>query len=75
MKVIANGAGLGLLTVIGFASVLTSHLCHPRFVLAWSESGQCSASDQPSEVFAAMALLGLVPGVLVSLIFFYVLGD
>ncbi|MGJ8609998.1 MAG: hypothetical protein ACSHWY_02815, partial [Octadecabacter sp.] len=38
---------------------MTSSICHPRFLWAWNEMGQCGASDPPSEVFLAFLAISI----------------
>lgn len=44
--------------IFAFPVVMTSAICHSRFLWHWHSTGQCSASDVPSEVFMSFAILG-----------------
>lgn len=48
--------------------VMTSSICYPRFLWHWNASGQCGASDPPSEVFMSFAALSIIIALMISII-------
>lgn len=54
--------------VIAIAGVLVFCGAHAFALSAFFADGQCSASDQPKEVFGSFAIFGLIAGIVLSAI-------
>lgn len=65
---VSRFGSITFLAVLILPVLMTSQICHVRFLLHWNEQGQCSASDTPSEVFLSFLVISIVIGIIFLLI-------